>query len=104
MLLFLTINLGQMLIGQASFCPDPNWMQMIVVGSLIALLIAATGGMIVLIYLIISAMLAAATFLAWITGGFLGLIQLPLYWHTLGIFGVIWLFVVGGITRMLGCG
>ncbi|MBD1883863.1 hypothetical protein [Microcoleus vaginatus] len=93
-----------MLIGQASFCPDPNWMQMIVVGSLIALLIAATGGMIVLIYLIISAMLAAATFLAWITGGFLSLIQLPLYWHTLGIFGVIWLFVVGGITRMLGCG
>jgi len=104
MLLFLTINLGQMLISQASFCPDPNWMQMIVVGSLIALLIAATGGMIVLIYLIISAMLAAATFLAWITGGFLGLIQLPLYWHTLGIFGVIWLFVVGGITGMLGCG
>ena len=93
-----------MLISQASFCPDPNWMQMIVVGSLIALLIVATGGMIVLIYLIISAMLAAATFLAWITGGFLGLIQLPLYWHTLGIFGVIWLFVVGGIKGMVGCG
>ena len=104
MLLFLTINVGQMLIAQGSFCPEPNGIQMIVVAILIGLLIAATGGRIVLIYLIISAMLAAATFLAWITGGFLGLIQLPLDFHTLGFWGVILLFVVGGIKWMLGCG
>ena len=58
MLLFLTINLGQMLIGQASFCPDPNGIQMIVLAILIGLLIAVTGGMIGAIYLIASTMLA----------------------------------------------
>ena len=47
-----------MLMAQASFCPDPNGIQMIVVGILIALLIAVTGGMIVAIYLIASTMLA----------------------------------------------
>jgi hypothetical protein len=47
-----------MLIGQASFCPDHNGIQMIVVAILIGLLIAVTGGMIVAIYLIASTMLA----------------------------------------------
>lgn len=41
-----------MLIAQASFCPEPNGIQMIVVAILIGLLIVVTGGMIVAIYLI----------------------------------------------------
>ncbi|WP_371125256.1 hypothetical protein [Microcoleus sp.] len=103
MLLFMTINLGQMLIAQASFCPDPNGIQMIVVAILIALLIAVTGGMIVAIYAIGSTMLAGLSWLGFITGIF-GYLQLPLDFHTLGFFGVMWLFIVGGIKSMLGCG
>ena len=103
MLLFLTINLGQMLIAQASFCPDPNGIQMIVVAILIALLIAVTGGMIVAIYAIGSTMLAGLSWVGLITGIF-GVLQLPLDFHTLGFFGVMWLFIVGGIKSMLGCG
>ncbi|HBL00027.1 MAG TPA: hypothetical protein DD001_23245 [Microcoleaceae bacterium UBA10368] len=103
MLLFLTINLGQMLIAQASFCPDPNGIQMIVVAILIALLIAVTGGMIVAIYAIASTILAGLSWLGWIAGIF-GFLQLPLDFHTLGFFGVMWLFIVGGIKSMLGCG
>jgi uncharacterized membrane protein len=38
-----------MLMAQASFCPDPKGIQMIVGAILIALLIAVTGGMIVAI-------------------------------------------------------
>jgi chromate transport protein ChrA len=104
MLLFLTINLGQMLIAQASFCPDPNGIQMMVVGILIALLIAVSGGMIVAIYLIASTMLAGLSWVGLITGGIFSFLQLPLDFHTLGFFGVIMLFVVGGIKEMLGCG
>jgi hypothetical protein len=104
MLLFLTINLGQMLIAQASFCPDPNGIQMIVVGILIALLIAVSGGMIVAIYLIASTMLAGLSWVGLITEGIFSFLQLPLDFHTLGFFGVIMLFVVGGIKEMLGCG
>ncbi len=54
----MTISLGQMLMAQASFCPDPNGIQMIVVAILIGLLIVVTGGMIVAIYLIALTMLA----------------------------------------------
>jgi hypothetical protein len=104
MLLFLTINVGQMLIAQASFCPDPNGIQMIVVGILIALLIAVTGGMIVAIYVIASTMLAGLSWVGLITGGIFGFLHVPLDLHALGIFGVIWLFIVGGIKGMLGCG
>jgi hypothetical protein len=93
-----------MLIGQASFCPDRNGIQMIVVGILIALLIAVTGGMIVAIYLIASTMLAGLSWVGLITGGILSFLQLPLDFHTWGFFGVIMLFVVGGIKGMLGCG
>jgi hypothetical protein len=57
-LLFVTISFGQMLIAQASFCPDLNGIQMIVVAILIALLIVVTGEMIGGIYLIASTMLA----------------------------------------------
>jgi|GEM_PF-1542646 len=104
MLLFLTLSLGQMLIGQASFCPDPNGIQMIVVGILIALLIAVSGGMIVASYLIASTMLAGLSWVGLITGGIFSFLQLPLDFHTLGFFGVIMLFVVGGIKEMVGCG
>jgi hypothetical protein len=60
-----------MLIAQASFCPDPNGIQMIVVAILIGLLIAVTGGMIVAIYLIASTMLAGLSWVGLITGEFL---------------------------------
>jgi hypothetical protein len=93
-----------MLIGQASFCPDPNGIQMIVVAILIALLIAVTGGMVVAIYLIASTMLAGLSWVGLITGGIFTFLQLPLDFHTLGFWGVILLFVVGGIKWMLGCG
>ena len=93
-----------MLIAQASFCPDPNGIQMIVVGILIALLIVVTGGMIVAIYLIASTMLAGLSWVGLITGGIFSFLQLPLDFHTVGFFGVIMLFVVGGIKGMLGCG
>ena len=83
MLLFLTINLGQMVIGQASFCPDPNGIQMIVVGILIALLIAVIGGMIVASYLIASTMLAGLSWVGLITGGFLV------------FFSYHWIFILG---------
>ncbi|PSB52009.1 hypothetical protein C7B67_08740 [filamentous cyanobacterium Phorm 6] len=104
MLSFLTINLGQMLIAQASFCPDPNGIQMIIAAILISLLIAVTGGMIVVIYLIVSTMLASVSWVGFITGGIFAFLQLPLDFHTLGFFGVIWLFIVGGIKLILGCG
>src|SRR4028118_1679332 len=104
MLLFLTISLGQMLIAQASFCPDPNGIQMIVVSILIGLLIVVTGGMIVAIYLIASTMLAGLSWVGLKTGGIFTFLQLPLDFHTVGFFGVIMLFVVGGIKGMLGCG
>jgi hypothetical protein len=104
MVSFLTINLGQMLIAQASFCPDPNWIQMIVVVILIALLIAVTGGMIAAIYLIVSTMLAGFSWIGLITGGIFAFLGLPLEFHTLGFFGVIWFFIVAGIKWMLGCG
>jgi len=95
-----------MLIAQASFCPDPNGIQMIVVAILIGLLIVVTSGMIVAaIYLIASTMLAGLSWVGLITGGiFFTFLQLPLDFHTLGFFGVILLFVVGGIKWMLGCG
>jgi chromate transport protein ChrA len=86
-----------MLIAQASFCPDPNGIQMIVVAILIGLLIVVTGGMIVTIYLIASTMLAGLSWVGLITGGILTFLQLPLDFHTLGFLGVILLFVVGGI-------
>ena len=50
------------------FCPEPNGIQMIVVGILIALIIAVTGGMIVAIYLIASTMLAGLSWVGLITG------------------------------------
>jgi hypothetical protein len=93
-----------MLIAQASFYPEPNGMQMIVVAILIALLIAVTGGMIGAIHLIASTMLAGLSWVGLITGEIFCFLQLPLDFHTLGIFGVIWLFIVGGIKGMLGCG
>jgi chromate transport protein ChrA len=93
-----------MLIAQASFCPDPNGIQMIVVAILIGLLIVVTGGMIGAIYLIASTMLAGLSWVELITGEIFSFLQLPLDFHTLGFFGVIMLFVVGGIKGMLGCG
>jgi len=93
-----------MLIAQASFCPDPNGIQMIVVAILIGLLIVVTGGMIGAIYLIASTMLVGLSWVGLITGGIFSFLQLPLDFHTLGFFGVIMLFVVGGIKGMLGCG
>ena len=90
-----------MLIGQASFCPDPNGIQMIVVAILIALLIAFSGGMIVASYLIAPTMLAGLSWVGLITGGIFSFLQLPLDFHTLGFLGVIMLFVVGGIEEML---
>ena len=93
-----------MLISQASFCPNPNGIQMIVVAILIALLIAVTGGMIVVIYLIASTMLAGLSWVGLITGGIFSFLQLPLDFHTLRFFGVIMLFVVGGSKGILGCG
>lgn len=93
-----------MLIAQASFCPDPNGIQIIVVAILIGLVIVVTGGMIVAIYLIASTMLAGLSWVGLITGGIFIFLQLPLHFHTLGFFGVILLFVVGGIKWMLGCG
>jgi hypothetical protein len=60
-----------MLIAQASFCPDLNGIQMIVVAILIGLLIVVTGGMIVAIYLIASTMLAGLSWVGLITGEFL---------------------------------
>jgi predicted permease len=93
-----------MLIGQASFCPDPNGIQMIVVAILIALLIAVSGGMIVASYLIAPTMLAGLSWVGLITGGIFSFLQVPLDFHTLGFFGVIMLYVVGGIEEMLGCG
>jgi chromate transport protein ChrA len=92
-----------MLIAQASFCPDPNGIQMIVVAILIGLLIVVTG-IIVAIYLIASTMLAGLSWVGLITGGIFTFLQLPLDFHTLGFFGVILLFVVGGIKWMLECG
>jgi chromate transport protein ChrA len=77
---------------------------MIVVAILIGLLIAVTGGMIVAIYLIASTMLAGLSWVGLITGGIFSFLQLPQDFHTLGFFGVILLFVVGGIKWMLGCG
>ena len=93
-----------MLIAQASFCPDTNGIQMIVVAILIGLLIVVTGGIIVAIYLIASTMLAGLSWVGLITGGIFSFLQLPLDFHTVGFFGVIMLFVVGGIKGMLGCG
>jgi len=93
-----------MLIDQASFCPEINGIQMIVVAILIGLLIVVTGEMIVAIYLIASTMLAGLSWVGLITGGIFSFLQLPLDFHTLGFFGVIMLFVVGGIKGMLGCG
>jgi hypothetical protein len=93
-----------MLIAQASFCPDPNGIQMIVVAILIALLIAVSGGMIVASYLIAPTMLAGLSWVGLITGGIFSFLQLPLEFHTVGFFGLIMLFVVGGIKGMLGCG
>ena len=93
-----------MLIAQASFCPDHNGIQMIVVAILIGLLIAVTGGMIVVIYLIASTMLAGLSWVGLITGGIFSFLQLPLEFHNVGFFGLIMLFVVGGMKWMLGCG
>ena len=93
-----------MLIAQASFCSDHNGIQMIVVAILSGLLIAVTGGMIVAIYLIASTMLAGLSWVGLITGGIFSFLQLPLEFHTVGFFGLIMLFVVGGIEWMLGCG
>jgi len=93
-----------MLIAQASFCPEPNGIQMIVVAILIGLLIVVTGGTIVAIYLIALTVLAGLSWVGLITGGIFSFLQLPLDFHTLGFFGVIMLFVVGGIKGMLGCG
>ncbi|MEG3955600.1 hypothetical protein [Microcoleus sp. herbarium2] len=93
-----------MLIAQASFCPDFNGIQMIVVAILIALLIVVNGGMIVAIFLIASTMLAGLSGVGLITGGIFSFLQLPLDFHTVGFLGVILLFVVGGIKGMLGCG
>ena len=93
-----------MLIAQASLCPDPNGIQMIVVAILIALLIAVSGGMIVASYLIAPTMLAGLSWVGLITGGIFSFLQLPLDFHTLGFLGLIMLFVVGGIEEMLGCG
>ena len=77
---------------------------MIVVAILIGLLIVVTGGMIMAIYLIASTMLVGLSWVGLITGGIFGFLQLPLDFHTLGFFGVIMLFVVGGIKGMVGCG
>jgi chromate transport protein ChrA len=77
---------------------------MIVVAILIALLIAVTGRMIVAIYLIASTMLAGWSWVGLITGGIFSFLQLPLDFPTGGFFGLIMLFVVGGIKGMLGCG
>ena len=93
-----------MLIDQASFCPDPNGIQMIVVAILIGLLIVVTGGMIGAIYLIASTMLVGLSWVGLITGEIFTFLQLPLEFHTVGFFGLIMLFVVGGIKWMLGCG
>jgi hypothetical protein len=60
--------------------------------------------MIVALYLIASTMLAGLSWVGLITGGSFSFLQLPLDFHTLGFFGVIMLFVVGGIKGMLGCG
>jgi len=49
-------------------------------------------------------MLAGLSWVGLITGGIFSFLQLPLDFHTLGFFGVIMLFVVGGIKGMLGCG
>jgi hypothetical protein len=93
-----------MLIAQASFCPDTNGIQMIVVAILIGLLIVVTGGIIVAIYLIVLTMLAWLSWVGLITGGIFTFLQLTLDFHTLGFFGVILLFVEGGIKWILGCG
>jgi len=93
-----------MLIAQASFCLEPNGIQMIVVAILIGLLIVVTGGMVVAIYLIASTMLAGLSWVGLITGGIFTFLQLPLHFPTWEFFGVILLFVVGGIKWMLGCG
>jgi hypothetical protein len=77
---------------------------MIVVAILITLLIAVSGGMIVASYLIASTMLAGWSWVGLITGGIFSFLQLPLDFHTWGFFGVILLFVVGGIKETLGCG
>jgi len=77
---------------------------MIVVAILIALLIAVSGGMFVASYLIAPTMLAGLSWVGLITGGIFSFLQLPLDFHTLGFFGVIMLFVVGGIEEMLGGG
>jgi chromate transport protein ChrA len=94
-----------MLIAQASFCPDPTGIQMIVVAILIGLLIVVTGGMIDAIYLIASIMLAGLSWVGLITGRIFSFLQLPLeFLHTVGFCGLIMLFVVGGIKWILGCG
>jgi hypothetical protein len=49
-------------------------------------------------------MLAGLSWVGLITGGIFSFLQLPLDFHTLGFFGVIMLFVVGGIEEMLGGG
>jgi len=60
---------------------------MIVVGILIALIIAVTGGMIVAIYLIASTMLAELSWVGLITGVIFIFLQLPLEFHTVGFLG-----------------
>jgi hypothetical protein len=67
-----------MLIAQASFCPEPNGIQMIVVAILIGLLIVVTGGMVVAIYLIALTVLAGLSWVGLITGGIFTFLQLPL--------------------------
>jgi hypothetical protein len=67
-----------MLIAQASFCPEPNGIQMIVVAILIGLLIVVTGGTIVAIYLIALTVLAGLSWVGLITGGIFTFLQLPL--------------------------
>jgi len=76
-----------MLIAKASFYPDLNGIEMIVVAILIALLIVATGGMIVAIHLIASTMLPGLSWVGLITGGIFTFLQLPLDFHTLGFLG-----------------
>ncbi|WP_373534394.1 hypothetical protein [Microcoleus sp.] len=103
----LTIDFGQTLVAQASFCPHPNWIRIIASIPLILLLVGITAAIAVVISLIVGAIYVGVSSLGMIIAVILFILEIPsipMEFEILSSLGGLMGIVVLCIQILSGCG